>query len=242
MFPCYFRIGGLAADLPAGFTEKAWEFVKLFPERIKDYHNLLTKNRIWIARTKDVGVFSKDQAIDWGWSGPMSRGSGVDWDVRRDTPYSRYEDFEFKVPLGENGDTYDRYLVRMEEMVQSNLICRQVLEKMPSGDINVSDPRIILPDKEKVYNTIEGLINHFLLIEKGMTPPVGEVYHAIEAPKGEMGFYIISDGSGHPYRLKVRAPSFINLSPTKVLAKGRLLSDLIALIGTMDIVLADVDR
>jgi NADH-quinone oxidoreductase subunit D len=242
MFPCYFRIGGLAADLPEGFMEKAWEFVKLFPERIKDYHNLLTKNRIWIARTKDVGVMTKDEAIDWGWSGPMSRGSGVDWDVRRDTPYSSYQDFDFKIPLGENGDTYDRYLVRMEEMVQSNLICRQVLEKMPTGDINVQDPTIILPPKDKVYNTIDGLINHFLLIEEGIKPPKGEVYHAIEAPKGEMGFFIISDGSGHPFRVKVRGPSFINLSPTKVLAKGRMLSDLIALIGTMDIVLADVDR
>jgi NADH-quinone oxidoreductase subunit D len=242
MFPCYFRIGGLAADLPEGFMEKAWEFVKLFPERIKDYHNLLTKNRIWIARTKDVGVMTKDEAIDWGWSGPMSRGSGVDWDVRRDTPYSSYQDFDFEIPLGENGDTYDRYLVRMEEMVQSNLICRQVLEKMPTGDINVQDPTIILPPKDKVYNTIDGLINHFLLIEKGITPPKGEVYHAIEAPKGEMGFFIISDGSAHPFRVKVRGPSFINLSPTKVLAKGCMLSDLIALIGTMDIVLADVDR
>ena len=242
LFPCYFRIGGLAADLPEGFMEKAWEFVKLFPERIKDYHNLLTKNRIWIARTKDVGVMSKDDAIDWGWSGPMARGSGVDWDIRRDTPYSSYADFEFKIPLGQNGDTYDRYLVRMEEMVQSNLICRQVLEKMPKGDVNVQDPTVILPPKDKVYNTIDGLINHFLLIEEGIKPPKGEVYHAIEAPKGEMGFFIISDGSGHPFRVKVRGPSFINLSPTKVLAKGRMLSDLIALIGTMDIVLADVDR
>jgi NADH-quinone oxidoreductase subunit D len=242
LFPCYFRIGGLAADLPEGFMEKAWEFVKLFPERIKDYHNLLTKNRIWIARTKDVGVMTKDDAIDWGWSGPMARGSGVDWDIRRDTPYSSYQDFDFKIPLGENGDTYDRYLVRMEEMVQSNLICRQVLEKMPTGDINVQDPTIILPPKDKVYNTIDGLINHFLLIEEGIKPPKGKVYHAIEAPKGEMGFFIISDGSGHPFRVKVRGPSFINLSPTKVLAKGRMLSDLIALIGTMDIVLADVDR
>ncbi len=242
MFPCYFRIGGLAADLPEGFMEKAWEFVKAFPEQFKDYHNLLTKNRIWISRTKNVGVMTKDEAIDWGWSGPMSRGSGVDWDVRRDTPYSSYQDFDFKIPLGENGDTYDRYLVRMEEMIQSNLICRQVLEKMPGGDINVQDPTIILPPKDKVYNTIDGLINHFLLIQKGITPPKGEVYHAIEAPKGEMGFYIISDGSAHPYRVKVRGPSFINLSPTKVLAKGQMLSDLIALIGTMDIVLADVDR
>jgi NADH-quinone oxidoreductase subunit D len=242
LFPCYFRIGGLAADLPEGFIAKAMAFVKTFPERIKEYHNLLTKNRIWIARTRDVGVMTKEQAIDWGWSGPMSRGSGLDWDIRRDTPYSSYQDFDFKVPLGVNGDTYDRYLVRMEEMVQSNLICRQALEKMPEGEINVQDPTVILPPKDKVYNTIEGLINHFLLIEKGITPPIGEVYHAIEAPKGEMGFFIISDGSPQPFRVKVRGPSFINLSPTKLLAKGHLLSDLIALIGTMDIVLADVDR
>ncbi len=242
LFPCYFRIGGLAADLPEGFMEKAWEFVKVFPTRIKDYHNLLTKNRIWIGRTKDVGVMTKDEALDWGWSGPMARGSGVDWDIRRDTPYSSYEDFDFEIPLGTNGDTYDRYLVRMEEMVQSNLICRQVLENMPAGEVNVNDPNVILPPKDKVYNNIDALINHFLLIEKGITPPKGEVYHAIEAPKGELGFYIISDGSEHPYRVKVRGPSFVNLSPTKVLAKGGLLSDLIALIGTMDIVLADVDR
>lgn len=242
LFPCYLRIGGLAADLPDGFVAKAWEFVKAFPTRSKDYHNLLTKNRIWIARTKDVGIMTKDEAIDWGWSGPMSRGSGVDWDIRRDTPYSRYEDFEFDVPLGANGDTYDRYLVRMEEMLQSNRICRQVLEKMPDGEVNVNDPNVSLPPKDKVYNNIESLINHFLLIEQGIIPPKGEVYHAIEAPKGELGFFIISDGSAQPFRVKVRGPSFINLSPTKVLAKGRLLSDLIALIGTMDIVLADVDR
>jgi NADH-quinone oxidoreductase subunit D len=185
---------------------------------------------------------TKEEAINWGWSGPMSRGSGVDWDIRRDTPYSSYQDFEFKVPLGVNGDTYDRYLVRMEEMLQSNVICRQVLEKMPEGDVNVHDPNIILPPKDKVYNTIDGLINHFLLIEKGLTPPKGEVYLATEAPKGELGYFIISDGSAQPFRIKVRAPSFINLSPTKILAKGHLLSDLIALIGTMDIVLADVDR
>ncbi len=242
LFPCYFRIGGLAADLPDGFVEAAWDFVKSFPEKAKDYHNLLTKNRIWIARTKGVGVMTKEEALDWGWSGPMARGSGVDWDIRRDEPYSSYQDFDFEVPLGTNGDTYDRYLVRMAEMIQSNRICRQVLEKLPPGEINVSDPRIALPPKEKVYNNIEALINHFLLIEKGITPPVGEVYQAIEAPKGELGFYIISDGSPRPFRVKVRGPSFVNLSPTKKLAQGILLSDIIALIGTMDIVLADVDR
>lgn len=242
LFPCYFRIGGLAADLPDGFIAACWDFVKSFPEKARDYHNLLTKNRIWIARTKGVGVVTKEEALDYGWSGPMARGSGVDWDIRRDEPYSSYQDFDFKIPLGTNGDTYDRYLVRMEEMIQSNLICRQVLEKLPPGDINVNDPRIALPPKEKVYNNIEALINHFLLIEKGITPPVGEVYQAIEAPKGELGFYIISDGSPRPFRVKVRGPSFVNLSPMNKIAKGLLLADIIALIGTMDIVLADVDR
>ncbi|MDD3579971.1 MAG: NADH dehydrogenase (quinone) subunit D [Desulfobacca sp.] len=242
LFPCYFRIGGLAADLPEGFTDQVWEFVETFPKKIEDYENLLTHNRIWIARTKGVGVMSPDEVLDWGWSGPMARGSGVDWDLRRDNPYSRYEDFDFVVPLGSNGDTYDRYLVRMEEMRQSNRIVRQVLENLPSGDINVADPRVALPPKERVYNNIEALINHFLIIEEGVIPPVGEVYQAIEAPKGELGFYIASDGTGHPLRVKIRAPSFANLAALGKLAKGRLLSDLIALIGTMDIVLADVDR
>lgn len=242
LFPCYFRIGGLAADLPEGFVDRVWEFVEVFPKKIEDYENLLTYNRIWINRTKGVGVMTPDEVLDWGWSGPMARGSGVNWDLRRDQPYSRYEEFDFVVPLGKNGDTYDRYLVRMEEMRQSNRIVRQVLEKLEPGDINVADPRISLPPKERVYNNIEALINHFLLIEEGIKPPVGEVYQAIEAPKGELGFFIVSNGSPQPWRVKIRAPSFINLSALDKLARGRLLADIIALIGTMDIVLADVDR
>jgi len=242
LFPCYFRIGGLAADLPNGFEKIALDFVKSFPKKWKDYDNLLTKNRIWIARTKDVGVMTPDEVLDWGWSGPMARGSGVDWDLRRDNSYSSYEDFDFVVPLGKNGDTYDRYLVRMQEMLQSARIVQQALEKLPPGDVNVDDPRVALPPKEKVYKNIESLINHFLIIEEGIKPPAGEVYQAIEATKGELGFYIISDGSAHPFRVKIRAPSFVNLSAVPKLAKGRLLSDLIAIIGTVDIVLADVDR
>lgn len=245
MFPLYCRIGGLAADLPEGFIPAAWEFVKTFPEKHQDYHNLLTKNQIWIERTKGVGAMTPDEVLDWGWSGPMARGSGVNWDLRRDNPYSSYEDFDFVVPLGRNGDTYDRYLVRMEEMLQANRIVRQVLERLPDlppGDIKVKDPRVSLPPKDAVYNDIAGLINHFKLIQEGITPPVGEVYQCIEAPKGEMGFYIVSDGSPQPFRLKIRGPSFINLSAMDKLARGRLLADAIALIGTMDIVLADVDR
>jgi NADH-quinone oxidoreductase subunit D len=243
MFPLYFRIGGLAGDLPEGFIPGAWDFVKSFPEKWQDYDNLLTQNAIWKERTIGVGVLTPEEALDWGWSGPMARGSGVDWDLRRDNPYSSYQDFDFKVPLGtREGDTYSRYLVRMQEMLQSNLIIRQVLEKLPPGDINVADPKVSLPPKEQVYSDISSLIHHFLLIEEGLRPPKGEVYQAIEAPKGELGFYIVSDGTGQPFRVKIRAPSFVVLNSLGKLAEGRLLADLIALIGTMDIVLADVDR
>lgn len=243
MFPLYCRIGGLAADLPDGFVAKAMEFVREFPEKWKDYDTLLTKNEIWKQRTVGVGVMTADEALDWGWSGPMARGSGVDWDLRRDNPYSSYEDFDFEVPLGtKEGDTYSRYLVRMQEMLQSNRILRQALEKLPAGDIKVDDPRVSLPPKDKVYTDIAALINHFKIIQEGIVPPKGEVFQAIEAPKGEMGWYIISDGTAQPFRVKVRAPSFVVLNATNKLATGRLLADLIAIIGTMDIVLADVDR
>ena len=243
MFPLYCRIGGLAADLPDGFVAKAMEFVREFPEKWKDYDNLLTKNIIWKQRTIGVGVMTADEALDWGWSGPMARGSGVDWDLRRDNPYSSYEDFDFDVPLGTKaGDTYSRYLVRMQEMLQSNRILRQALEKLPAGDIKVDDPRVSLPPKEKVYTDIAALINHFKIIQEGIIPPKGEIYQAIEAPKGELGFYLISDGTAQPFRVKVRAPSFVVLNATNKLATGRLFADLIAIIGTMDIVLADVDR
>ncbi len=242
MFPAYFRIGGVAADLPEGFVPEALAFVKDFPTKWKDYDTLLTENPIWKKRTVGVGVMTREECLDYGWSGPMARGSGVDWDLRRDNPYSSYEDFDFNIPLGtREGDVYSRYLVRMQEMLESAKIVRQALEKLPKGDIKVDDPRISLPPKEKVYTDIAALINHFKLIQEGVTPPKGEVYQAIEAPKGEMGFYIVSDGSGRPWRVKIRRPSFVVLNATDKLARGRLLADLIALIGTMDIVLADVD-
>ncbi len=242
MFPLYCRIGGLAADLPEGFIPAAWDFVKTFPKRWKDYDTLLTQNKIWQGRTQGVGVMTADEAIDWGWSGPMSRGSGVDWDLRRDDPYSSYENFEFEVPLGKNGDTYDRYMVRMQEMLQSNRIIRQALENLPNGPVKCDDPKVSLPPKEKVYTDIASLINHFMIIQDGIRPPKGEVYQCIEAPKGELGYYIVSDGGPFPFRLKIRGPSFVVLSALDKLSRGRLLSDIIALIGTMDIVLADVDR
>ena len=246
MFPLYFRIGGLAADLPEGFIPAVWDFVKSFPGLWHDYDNLLTHNEIWKERTVGVGVMTPEEVLDWGWSGPMARGSGVDWDLRRDNPYSSYEEFDFEVPLGNKaGDTYSRYLVRLAEMLQANRIVAQALEKIAQtepGDIKCADPRVSLPPKERVYNEIDALIHHFLIIQDGIRPPVGEVYQAIEAPKGEMGFYIISDGGPKPFRVKVRTPSFTVLQATDKLCKGRLLADLIAVIGTMDIVLADVDR
>ncbi|MFH0809124.1 MAG: NADH dehydrogenase (quinone) subunit D [Pseudomonadota bacterium] len=242
LFPCYFRIGGLAADLPEGFGSAAKALAADMPGRTMQYERLLTDNPIWRARTKGVGRMSVAEVLDWSWSGPLARGSGLAWDIRKSNPYSGYEQYEFDVPVGEEGDTFDRYRVRMEEMRQSARIIAQALENLPGGEVNVFDPRISLPPKERVYTDIEALIHHFLIIEEGIKPPKGEVYMSIESPKGEMGFYIVSDGTARPYRVKNRAPSFINLQALPRLAEGRLLSDLIALIGTIDIVLADVDR
>ncbi len=242
LFPCYFRLGGLAADLPEGFVEAATAFATELPERTLDYERLLTENPIWQARTRGVGRVTVEEVLDWGWSGPVARGSGLAWDLRKSNPYCGYEQYEFEVPVGGEGDTFDRYRVRVEEMRQSARIIAQALGAMPGGPVNVLDPKVSLPPKERVYTDIEALIHHFLIIEEGIKPPKGEVYVSIEAPKGEMGFYIVSDGGPRPYRVKNRAPSFINLQALPKLAEGRLLSDLIALIGTIDIVLADVDR
>jgi len=242
LFPCYFRIGGLAADLPEGFAEIARAFAAEVPARTLDYERLLTENPIWLARTKGVGRVSIDEVLDWGWSGPLARASGLAWDIRRSNPYCGYEQYTFEIPLGEEGDTFDRYRVRIEEIRQSAGIIIQALDQLPGGPVNVLDPKVSLPPKPRVYRDIEALIQHFLIIEEGIKVPKGEVYVAIESPKGEMGFYIVSDGGSKPYRVKNRAPSFINLQALPKLAEGRLLSDLIALIGTIDIVLADVDR
>ncbi len=215
-----------------------------FPEKWKDYDNLLTKNIIWKQRTVGVGVMTTDEVLDWGWSGPMARGSGVDWDLRRDNPYSSYEDFDFDVPLGnQSGDTYYRYLVRMQEMLQSNRILRQALEKAAGrrhqGGRPQGEPASQGEGLHRNRRPDQSLPDY-----PGRHPSRrrGEIYQAIEAPKGEMGFYLISDGTAQPFRVKVRAPSFVVLNATNKLATGRLLADLIAIIGTMDIVLADVDR
>ena len=240
--PSYLRIGGLAYDLPDGFEAKAMEFIRSFPSRINEYETLLTKNRIWIQRTKGVGILSKEDAINLGASGPVIRGSDVKWDIRKSTPYSSYENFDFIIPTGKNCDCYDRYLVRMEEMRQSARIVEQAFKTLPKGEVNAFDPKVVLPPKEGVYTDMASLIHHFKIVSEGFNPPVGEVYVSIEAPKGELGFYIVSDGTNKPYRLRIRPPSFVNLEALSTMVEGRLIADVIAVIGSIDIVLGEVDR
>ena len=242
MTPSFVRIGGLADDFPDGLTEKVWEFIEIFPEKLSDYETLLTKIPIWIGRTKDVGVISAADAISFGLTGPVLRGSNVKWDVRKSFPYSGYENFMFDIPIGENGDTYDRYLVRLEEMRQSINIVRQALVGLPQGEINAYAPKVVLPRKQETMSRMDALIRHFKLIEEGMSPPQGEVYTSIESARGELGYYIVSDGGTNPYRLRIRPPSFVNLQALPKLIEGRLLADVVAIIGSIDIVLGEVDR
>jgi NADH-quinone oxidoreductase subunit D len=238
----YIRVGGLADDLPEGFLEKVRDFSEILPSRVEGYETLLTKNKIWLSRTKGVGIISAEDGIDLGLSGPSLRGSGVKWDLRKANPYSSYDHFDFEIPTGENGDTYDRYLVRMEEMRQSNRIIKQVLDKLPSGEVNVCNPKVVPPPKEKVLTNIESLIIHFHIMSEGFDVPQGEAYCSVESSKGELGFYIVSDGSNKPYRIKIRTPSFINLQSLSTMAEGRMMSDMVAVIGSIDICLGEVDR
>jgi NADH-quinone oxidoreductase subunit D len=240
--PSYFRVGGLAQDLPEGFGEKCREFTRTFPSRVDEYETLLTKNRIWMRRTQGVGSISAEEAVNWGLSGPILRASGVSWDLRKNLPYSGYEQYDFIAPTGKNGDTYDRYLVRMMEMRQSNEIVRQVLDKLPGGAVLADNPQVVYPPKEKVQESIESLIHHFHLASQGFPAPRGEVYASIESPKGELGFYLVSDGTSKPWRFRVRPPSFVNLSALSQMVEGRLISDVVAIIGSIDIVLAEIDR
>jgi NADH-quinone oxidoreductase subunit D len=240
--PAYFRVGGLAQDLPDGFAEKCREFIGTFPSHVDEYETLLTKNKIWMRRTQGVGAILADEAISWGLSGPILRASNVRWDLRKVMPYSGYEAYDFIIPTGKNGDVYDRYLVRLMEMRQSSEIVRQVLDKMPGGEVLADDPRVVYPPKAKVGESIEALIHHFHIASEGFAAPKGEVYTGIESPKGELGFYLVSDGSNKPWRFRVRPPSFINLSALSTMVQGRLIADVVAIIGSIDIVLAEVDR
>jgi len=242
MNPSYFRIGGLAGDLPDGFVEKVRAFCEDLPSRIEGYERLLTENKIWLSRTKDVGIISAEDGIELGLSGPCLRGSGVDWDLRKANPYSSYEHFDFDIPLGKNGDTYDRYLVRMEEMRQSNRIILQTLDKLPSGEINAYNPKVISPLKEKVQENIESLIMHFHLMTEGFNVPKGEAYASVESSKGELGFYVVSDGTSKPYRIKIRTPSFVNMESLGTMVEGSMMSDIVSVIGSIDICLGEVDR
>lgn len=240
----YPRIGGVRNDVSQEFLDSLWKFTGEFPGRLLEYETLIDKNRIWLKRTKGVGVVSAEEAANLGFTGPMIRGSGVPYDVRKYAPYDAYDQVEFDVPTGTAGDTYDRYRVRMEEFRQSIRIIRQCIEKLPAGPVMAPDaPKFTLPPKEKVMKEMESLIHHFVLITKGpITAPEGEVYSAIEGPKGELGFYFISDGSGNPYRMRLRAPSYVHAMALPYLTKGHLVADVIAIIGTADLVLGECDR
>jgi len=242
MMSTYFRIGGLAYDLPDDFDRKVRNILKVLPDRIKDYERLLTDNKIFRKRTIGVAYISAEDAVNCGLTGPTLRGSGVNYDVRKTNPYCGYDKFQFVVPLGENGDVYDRYLIRMEEMRQSLRIVQQALDGMPAGPFRVHAPGIVLPPKEDVLSKMESLIFHFKIITEGFKPPKGAVYQAIESPKGELGYYISSDGTNMPHRMRVRPPSFVNLSALPKMIEGRLVADVIAAIGSIDIVLGEVDR
>jgi NADH-quinone oxidoreductase subunit D len=242
MMTSYFRIGGLALEPPLGWLKRVEKFVKAFPGHLEEYEDLLTKNPIWLRRTVGIGKLTADEAIAWGLSGPSLRGSGVDWDIRKKQPYSSYDKFDFKVPARPEGDVYARYLVRLEEMRQSLRIVQQAMEGLPEGPIKANAPHIVLPDRESMKTSIEALIYHFKIVTEGFHPPIGEVYQAIESPRGELGFYMVSDGSPKPFRCHVRAPSFANLQALPKMIEGRLIADVVACIGTIDIVLGDVDR
>ena len=238
----YTRIGGLSRDLPDGWTDELAKFTREVSVAIGEADKLLTRNKIFVDRTKDVGVISREDAIDFGLTGPNLRGSNMEYDLRKAHPYLVYDQLDFDVPYGEVGDCYDRYLVRMEEMRQSVRLLDQCLAKLPGGPVNVGDGKIILPDKQKVLSSMEELIHQFMLVTQGQDAPIGEVYFGAENPKGELGFYIFSIGGGVPYRLKIRAPSFANLSILSHTLPGHMISDVVAILGSLDFVMGECDR
>jgi NADH-quinone oxidoreductase subunit D len=243
MMTSYFRIGGLALEPPPGWLERVERFLEKFPARIQEYEDLLTQNRIWLGRTQGVGVISAEDAIAWGISGPSLRGSGVAYDIRRMFPYSSYDEFEFDICTQTAGDCYARYLVRVAEMRESLKIVRQAMAKIPpDGPIRSEAPGIVPPSREEMKTSIEGLIYHFKIFTEGFAPPPGEVQSTIESPRGELAVYVASDGTPKPWRVKFRAPSFVNLQALPKLCEGRLIADVVACIGTIDIVLGEIDR
>jgi NADH-quinone oxidoreductase subunit D len=242
MMTSYFRIGGIALEPPLGFFDKVRDFAERFPAKVDEYENLLTGNPIWGMRTKGVAKISAEDALALGATGPTLRGSGVDFDLRRDMPYSGYENFQFQVPLGVEGDVFDRYLCRVRELRESIGIVRQALDGMPEGPIKATAPKVVLPDREKMKTEMEALIYHFKIITEGFSVPAGEVYQAVESPRGEMGYYVVSDGTAKPYRVHMRAACLANLQTIPTMCEGRLIADVVAAIGSIDIVLGEIDR
>ena len=238
----YYRIGGVDSDLTPEIIEALRAFLKTFPDRVQEYDTLLQRNRIWVARTKGVALISGEDAINFGLTGPSLRGSGVSYDIRKLEPYGVYDRVDWEVPVGKDGDTYDRYWIRMEEMRQSARIISQCLDQMPEGAIIAEDPKVVPPPKPKVMRDMESLIHHFIIFTQGFKPPKGETYCATEVPKGELGFFLISDGGPRPYRMKIRSPSFIHMGAFDHMARGYLISDIITIFGTYDIVMGECDR
>ncbi len=242
MFTDYFRVGGLAMEVPLDWFDRVRKFANAFPERVDEYENLLTANPIWTRRTKGVGVMTADDLRALGVTGPVLRAAGVDWDLRRDMPYSGYENFKFKVPVATESDVFARYILRVEELRESNKIVQQALDGMPGGAIKADAPKVVMPEREKMKTQMEALIYHFKIVTEGFTVPAGEFYQAVESPRGELGFYVVSDGTNKPHRVHVRAPSFANLQSLAAMCQGKLIADVVAAIGSIDIVLGDVDR
>ena len=242
MHMAYFRPGGVTADMPPGLAEEIVAWTEHFPSFIDDLETLLTENRIFKQRTVDIGVIKPEQAFDWGFTGPNLRATGVAWDLRKAQPYDGYETFDFDIPVGKHGDCYDRYLVRVYEMRESLKIMRQCIETMPGGPVRVDDRKVSPPTRDEMKHSMEALIHHFKLYTEGYHVPAGETYTAVEAPKGEFGVYLVSDGTNQPYRCKIRAPGFAHLQATEFLCKGHMLADLVANIGSIDIVFGEIDR
>ena len=238
----YYRVGGVHQDITTQTLEEIYQWSKGFLKILEDIESLLDENRIFKQRTVDIGVVTKKQALDWGFSGPMLRGSGVVWDLRKHEPYAIYDKVDFDIPIGKNGDCYDRYLIRMEEMKQSLRIINQVLDKMPKGEVIIDNPRIAPPKRDNMKSSMESLISHFKLYTEGVRVPKGSIYKAVEAPKGEFGVYLVADGSSKPYRCKIRAPGFAHLQGLDFMTKGHQLADLVACIATLDVVFGEIDR
>ena len=242
MMTSYIRVGGVAKDATRPWLDGIRDFIDYFPAKVDEYELLLTNNPIWIDRTQGIGVLSREEAIDWSLSGPALRASGVNWDIRKSHPYSGYEKYSFDVPVYQGGDIYDRYRVRIEEMRQSREIVKQAIEKLPAGDYKTPDNKVSLPPRETLDTSMEALIHHFKLVSEGISVPKGETYVPIEGPRGEVGFYIVSDGTNTPYRVKLRAPSFMAIPGMCQMMTGCYIADVVGIIGSIDIVMGEVDR